>query len=322
MEKVTYAELFSRSLNVVTGESGLYRCPLCLTAFDVEDADSLTWDHYPPQSIGGRNRDAVLVCEDCHGRWDRTDAELARLVRREEFDRQYPAMEPVILRISDDPYARGLRHREAIKIDEGSILLLGRPEHNAKEATQRLIEFLNQVASDGKWDGLKITVRTDPGLTYSGRRVERSFLKAAFLAAFDCLGYPYILSQALEPVREQMRQPEITRLAHHTLTFSPQSPGFDREVLLAYVHTPESLTGLAVFFLGYALSRWCVTLLPLPAYPGLPKYDGKLDQVLRDAGHIGFVSFERSRELIIDKELVLVDERDEEWPLYWSRRDR
>ncbi|MBM3302020.1 MAG: hypothetical protein FJY85_18980, partial [Deltaproteobacteria bacterium] len=233
MKKRLYAELFSKSLQVATGESGLYRCPLCLAAFAVVDADSLTWDHYPPQSIGGRDRGAVLVCQDCRRRWNHVDAELVPLMRREEFDRLYPGMEPIVLRIPNDTYVQGLRHREAIGIQEDSVRLIGRPEHNAEEATQRLTQFLDQVASEGKWNGLKVTVSVDPSLAYSGRRVEHSFLKAAYLAAFDCLGHPYVLSPALDTIRRQMREPEATHLERHTLVFSPQPPGFDREILLA-----------------------------------------------------------------------------------------
>ena len=321
MRKLAYAEMFSRSLEVATGETGIYRCPLCLAAFDIEDADSLTWDHYPPRSIGGRDRDTVLVCGDCHRRWDRIDAELARLERRDEFEKLYSGMVPVILAIPDEPDARGLRHRMALKVDEGSIVLVGRPQDNAAEATWRLVDCLERVASERNWNGLRITLCTDHALIFKRPLAERSFLKAAYLAAFDCLGYPYILSQALEPVREQMRQPEVARLEHHTLKFCPQPPGFDREILLAYVHTPEPLIGLAIFFLGYALSRWCVTLLPLPAHLGLPKYDAKLDQTLRNAGRMGFVRFERSRELITNRKLILVDQAGKEWPIYKQELD-
>ncbi len=315
MEKIAYAKLLSKSLNVATGESNVYRCPLCLAPFSVQDADLLTWDHYPPQSVGGRDRDIVLVCQDCHRQWSPTDAELARLMRREEFDRLYPGMEPVILRIPDEPYVKGLRHREAIGVRGRPIRLVGRPEHNVQEATQRLTEFLNRATSEGKWNGLKITVSSDPQLIYSTQRIERSFLKAAYLAAFDCLGYPYVLSPALNTLRQQMREPDVAHLTDHTVIFSPQLPGFDREILLAYVHTPEPVTGLAVFFLGYNLARWQVTFLLLPAHPEMPKY-GQLDQSLRKAGGMGFVSFERSRELTTDAEVTLVDQNDKEWPIY------
>ena len=232
MEKAAYAELFSKSLEVITGESGLYRCPLCLKASAVADADSLTWDHYPPRSIGGRDCDTALVCQDCHRRWSRTDAELVKLMRREEFDRLYPDMEPVILRIPGEPYVQGLRHREAIGIREDSIHLTGRPEHTPEEATQRLTEFLNQVTSEGKWDGLEMTVSTDLHLTYSPRRVVRSFLKAAYLAAFDHLGYPYILSPALNAIRQQVREPEVAHLKHFKMLLCPQPTESDSEIAL------------------------------------------------------------------------------------------
>ena len=139
MEKVIYAEFFSKSLEIATGESQVYRCPLCLAPFDTSEADMLRWDHYPPRSIGGRSGDKVLVCEKCHKQWSRTDAELVPLKRREKLNQLCPGTEPIILRIPDEPYVRGLAHREVIDFGEDTIRLFGRPEDNSQEATQRLV---------------------------------------------------------------------------------------------------------------------------------------------------------------------------------------
>lgn len=317
MKKIDYAKRFSESLEVIEEKSGLYRCPLGQEDFDVRDADSLTWDHYPPQkSIGGRDRDKVLVCKGCREKWDRIDAELVKLINREEFDQLYPGMIPVKLSIPDEPYVKGLTLRAAMGIQDNSdwtqVSIQGRSERNPKDATQRLDKFMKQVADEGKWDGLKQHVTSDPTLTYSERLVECSFLKAAYLAAFDCLGYPYILSPELSTIRQQMREPKVAHLTNHTLLFSPQPPGYDREILLAYMQSPEPLTGLAVFFLGYNLSRWCVTFLPLPGRSGLPEY-GRLDQALYESGEMKFVGIERSQDLITSKELTLVDANGKEW---------
>ena len=315
MEKTTYAKFFSESLEVVTGESGLYCCPLSLGRAPVEDADSLTWDHYPTKSIGGRDRHVVLVCQGCQTRWTRTDAELDLLRKRDEFDKSYPGMKPVILSIPEEPEVPGLRHRAAFSAKEGSWQLFGRPEHNKEEVTRRLSEFLAKVTAEKRWDGLKVNIASDPGLTYSRRLVGSALLKAAYLAAFDWLGYPYILSSDLDEIRERLEEPGSASPSGFPLVFFPHQPGSDRKVLVTRLHTPAALTSLAVFFLGYELNRSCVVFLPLPSRPGFPKLDN-LDQTLQESGGLGFVMLGRSRKQIADPEVWIVDEQGKEWPIY------
>lgn len=315
MERATYAELFAKSLEAATHESGIYRCPLCLTAFGIEAADDLTWDHYPPQSIGGQDRDVVLVCSACQRSWSEIDAELVPFLRREAFDRSHPDAHPIVLRIADHPQVRGLRHREGLSVRDGVFTLLGRPEANHEAATQRLTEFMDSAVSEQFSEDLTFTFSTDPAMVFSRSRIERILLKAAYLAAFDCFGYPFILAPALQTVKEQMANPRADIVGGHTLAVSPQPLSCNPAILMAHVSEPVALFGLVVFFIGYRLDRAWVTLLPVPTHPEGPCY-GKLDAAVHEAKRLDLVWFERSRKLACDTEVILVDEGGREWPVY------
>ena len=315
MNRSTYAERYSESLEAVTGEKQVYRCPLCLDPTPIADASSLTWDHYPPRSVGGRRADKVLVCEACRQRWNLVDEELVRLRRRDAFDRKYPGMEPRVLSVPGERTVRGLRQRVAVDVQEGQIRFFGRTEINQEGATHRITEFLGCISSESGWEGLELRIASDESLSYSGSLVESAFLKTAFLAAFDWLGYPYVLSAALDQVRRQMLEPGIEHVSQSQLVFSPQPPGYDRQILLAYVHTPEALASLGVFLLGYHLSRWRVVFLPLPAQARSPECE-KLEQTVRSAWQLDFVHFARSPAYLTDQNLIVIDQQGREWPVY------
>lgn len=313
--RTRYAILMASSLEVATGETQTYRCPLCLAPFPVSQADTLTWDHFPPQSIGGRDRDVALICHTCRSRWDRIDANLHRLQLRDSFEQQHPGMIPVTLSFPGQGPIRGLRHRAAVGAKAGSIIILGRPASNPDHVTDRLVSYLDDQFGKETVSDLTLQFQEEREMVFSRRQAELSFLKAAYLALFNCFGYPYILSDGLARIREQMVNPNANCLDGFALVFSPPPRGYDRQIELALVYSPAALTSLAVFFLGYGLSRWCVAFLPIPAQPGLPMY-GRLADSLRDAGGMGLLWIDRSARPVTDRSVIVVDEHGVERPLY------
>lgn len=313
--KDRYAQRFAKSLQIVKGSNQLYACPLCLISFPVSEAQSLTWDHYPPQSIGGRDSDIALVCQTCRDKWDRFDAEINRLKKYEDFERQFPGMEPIKMQVLGVPRARGLRHRAAICIETNTIKILGRDDKNSRDGTDRLIESLNALTVGSTSGGVSFQLHSDNTLTYNREWIERSFLKAAYLAAFDGLGYPYILSSCFDSIRQQVANPELNILFGHTWTFPPSQSRAERQIILAYVYDPFPLTSLAVFFVGYELKHTFVTFLPLPSFANLLSYE-RLTETLRGISYIAYVKIPQSEENIYDTELVIVDEHNTPRPVY------
>lgn len=310
-----YADRFSESLRVFTNEVGQYACPLCLTRFPVSAVSTLTWDHYPPRSIGGRASDTVLVCGDCQRRWDAIDADVDRLKKRAKFEANYPDAVPAVLQLPGVHSIRGLSHRVALRVSGNTVEIIGRTEKNPDHVTDRLVQFLHQLSSTSDVSGLSINVQSDTGEEYSPSRVALAFLKAAYLAAFNCLGYPYILADELAAIRQQMLDPQLDVFRNRPLIITPPSSEIQPQIILGYVHEPESLTSLAVFFIGYYIRPWCAVLLPLPAHPGLPDY-ANIDQLVHEISQIGIVTFDRHINAIYDPEVVLVDQNDNQWPIY------
>src|SRR5687768_7531003 len=46
------------------GSARVYRCPLCLQDFPAPDPQAVTFEHVPPESVGGR--ELVLTCALCN----------------------------------------------------------------------------------------------------------------------------------------------------------------------------------------------------------------------------------------------------------------
>jgi hypothetical protein len=177
----------------VTGVSDTYVCPLCLgsTFTSVRDAE-LTWDHVPPESIGGRLQ--VPVCSHCNWAAGATiEADLSRYARRLDFAAVYGTAAPVVLKFP----GTGVSHRNALKSQEGAIMLVGREEANAPEATREAESALTKALQQGTG----FTIRDDASLMWRPTYLECAFLKAAYLFLFLRRGYSAILSVPFELVR-------------------------------------------------------------------------------------------------------------------------
>lgn len=55
---------FSKNLEIVTGEKGLFVCPFCKLSFSVNQLDELTIEHVIPQKFGGNIK--ILTCKKCN----------------------------------------------------------------------------------------------------------------------------------------------------------------------------------------------------------------------------------------------------------------
>src|SRR5215204_3105968 len=135
-DRFVYGQRFAKSWQVMTNETDVYACPLCLTRYPLAEIETLTWDHYPPRSIGGRDGDTVLVCEECRSKWASIDLEIARLRDVEEFQKAYPGTVPFIQRFPGTPGLQNSTMRVAVSVAEGGIMIIGRPEENPTQAVK------------------------------------------------------------------------------------------------------------------------------------------------------------------------------------------
>lgn len=315
-----YARHFARSLMAATGERDLYACPLCLKRFacSPETIDALTWDHFPPQSIGGLDRHAALVCAECREAWQFVDRQVAVRRDRERFDAEFPGMTPAVQRLIHPQKGDELYQRVALGItEERALRLVGRWEN------RQVTDLLDQLLEQGTYRELKFRLTFSSGPDPQPLFVERALLKAACLGVFSQLGYPYLLAPALEAVRRQLARPDATEFAGHAIKFSRQphasGPGStvprdgSRHIQVACVTEPEAVAGVGVFFSGYDLAGWHAVFLPRPALGRAPAY-GRLVPALRAANGFSFVTIDH--DMTADSRAGLRDGSGGLWPIY------
>jgi hypothetical protein len=90
------------------------------------------------------------------------------------------------------------------------------------------------------------------------RKAAFGWLRAAYLVAFAKLGYLYVLLEELDPIREQIRDPDTEILNRYCVTTS--SHAAERRIVL--VEEPVDLASVAVLAGNRAI------LLPSPRTPG------------------------------------------------------
>ncbi|WP_244313440.1 hypothetical protein [Streptomyces zinciresistens] len=72
---------------------------------------------------------------------------------------------------------------------------------------------------------------------------ELSWIRSAYLAAFAALGWRYILRPELQPIRDQIKNPE-TKILPRLSGFNPEAPTDRKGILL--VESPNDLRGVFV----------------------------------------------------------------------------
>ncbi len=254
--KLREFDSFSESLKVASGEEGKYRCPICLRSFQYGELSKLTWDHFPPEKIGGSKR--VLVCRDCNvGLGGRLlESNLPRYQKRSEFEKEFPGHLPM-------KYSSGgIVIRGAVRASPDKIEFHPRTEDKFESAREQFKGDLEEAHTENKWDGKQFSLSTDKELSYSKQYLELAFLKSAYLASFKFFGYPYILQEPLEKIRGQILKPNDNVLGCFSIARPNQCEG--RIIRLSYISAPVSLASFLITFEGFKIDRDFGVFLPLP----------------------------------------------------------
>jgi len=83
------------------------------------------------------------------------------------------------------------------------------PQINNPAAVELTIEHM-RVLSETRTTDFRFTVT--PQVTYHPDRARLAWIRAAYLAAFALFGWTYILQPALQPIRDQLRNPSTPGL--------------------------------------------------------------------------------------------------------------
>lgn len=206
-KRVRMFQVGAAAVEKLTGQAGVYLCPICGGPFDEHAAEEaeLTEEHVPPRSLGGRA--IALTCRGCNSRAGYT-AEAALKNREEsrgfvelmqglrhDYDRDVGIElggTEVRAKVERDPVAKRLTFR--VLGETNDPLLVGRAATHLRDL----------AASD---DATGHEFRVHSRVRYDPRLAQVAELKAAFLAAFAVFGYRYALSPALIKVRKQIWAP-------------------------------------------------------------------------------------------------------------------
>lgn len=174
-------------------------CPLCLNAIKKNDIDIITLEDVPPKSVGGSPK--LITCKPCNnvvgGKIEsflHNELLLAHLLKNPEdipFKAEYTLNG---VKIQGRFKIKSIENHEIqCSIDSNDI-------NNYPVFTQEM---------DHNWDGSNLEIKYD--LTSVKRNDEYanlSILKSAYLLAFAKLGYMYILNDNLDPIRDQLHNPD------------------------------------------------------------------------------------------------------------------
>lgn len=187
-----------------------YGCPLCLRLFPRDQIQHLSPDHVPPKSVGGRLE--VLTCNECnHTAGAELDSHAAGIerFRRVLAGEAYPRAE-ARFKFDDVTATMELRADRARCVE-----ILGLPKANPPGVLEQVMAVFDEHVRSGTTPSIEFTM---PKLRCSEQRARVSYLRAGYLAAFAVFGYTAIMSQSFDPVRQQIREPDVEHLRfffHH-----------------------------------------------------------------------------------------------------------
>lgn len=208
-----------------------YFCPICETDFSRADAEEgeLTLEHVPPDALGGDP--ILLTCRACNSfAGHELDAEAANRQQIIEFAEGLSGRRPIV-----DQMARLNLAGEVVNILLNSdpqanrieLAVLG--EVNDPAAVQRQLENLEAAAREDTWDGT--TFQITPNIRWHDRRADLSNLRTAYLMGFALFGYRYAFHERLDPVRQQIRNPDETIIRVFCLPNREEIPDAPRALL-------------------------------------------------------------------------------------------
>ncbi len=120
------------------------------------------------------------------------------------------------------------------------MLFLGVPGINKPGDAERMEEYMRELSASRSTD-FRITIT--PQARYSHDHARVSWVRTGYLAAFELLGWRYILQPALQPIRDQLMNPSAVTLPSLSMCI-PDSEADRRELWL--VREPARLQSLLV----------------------------------------------------------------------------
>lgn len=231
---------FIANFRLITGQpSAEFCCPLCLNQVSSSD---ISRDEFPPKSIGGTNW--VPTCRDCNSSVG--SATESHLKMMEGYARIWSetGRHPITYRIGNTT------HRALVDMSANPQVVTPRHE-SSDDPTVELVEqaiIANRMA--GRRDDDIGTLSSDVEFAFQTNALEISYLKAAYLAVFNTLGYRGIRSPAYDGIRDRIlgRANDIPI----SVRLSERDPNVESKgIYLNVVCEPDRLQSLLVYMYGF-----------------------------------------------------------------------
>lgn len=215
----------------------VYLCPLCRRGFSENDLleKALTEEHVPPRSLGGKAM--VLTCRKCNNDAGGKDGVDTHARRAEDSLDLITRSSELKLRVRFGADGRLMNARLKVTPDGYEVVGMPGPPGEAEAAMEA---FLRKAPIDTTDRSITLTIKNG-GFTRG--RMEVSWLKSGYLAAFAAFGYRYALRKVLEPVLRQIAVPTKQLVDDfHILIPSPDS----RARAIVLVSDPSWVQGILV----------------------------------------------------------------------------
>jgi hypothetical protein len=228
-----YDAHLSDLLSMFPDQGDVFICPICLITYFREDifGDNLSeghiWPEYIRQKSGSEKaaNQRVLLCKKCNNTsGSHGDKHMQVMEQVREGEETGELFGNRLVEVIETPGERPVRLRVQVRRNEdrNSMTVTGKLDKkgnfvstNPKDK-ERFLELINR--------GEKVSIIVHPPRNLSPELTRAGWITSAYLLAFYCLGYRYILHPALNPVRDYILQ-SFDPVAEKTFE-NPSSGGF------------------------------------------------------------------------------------------------
>jgi hypothetical protein len=175
-------------------DASVVRCPLCLQEFDREAIAlrTLTEEHIVPQAAGGQRWFVTITCHECNtDRGAKLDHHVVEAARTRDFEVGHGTRRTTWDIDGVTLQTNFLWNPDPAVTNEIRIVPQANDPRRVAAALDRLM---------GGAEEIKATI--DYGYSPNGLRL--GLLRSAYLSIFHRLGFSYVLSPAVAPVRRQI----------------------------------------------------------------------------------------------------------------------
>lgn len=181
-------------------------CPICLNIFSLKDEAKITEAHIIPDAVGGKI--STYACKQCNDRAGKLqDKWLGEHLKISQSPAGIFNGNPTGF-VFGDVKLKGKVETE-VKDNAVSLTLKFDYKHNSPDMRDRIDSMLEEAYK--KYDGInKVPVGLGVYTPVLGKQemVNVGFLTAGYLMWFKILGYSWVFQKHLQPIREQIINPD------------------------------------------------------------------------------------------------------------------